>query len=766
MKKLIKWLLGLVAFFAVLLVLAIVLLPMFFDPNDHKPRIQEMAADSIGREVVLNGPIEWSVFPWVAINLNDVTVANEAGFTGDYLAKVEQVAVRVKLLPLLKKQIQIGQVELQQPHINLQITNSGKSNWQSIVERLGQDSSDPSSSSTTTDLEIEGISISDGQLSYDDGASDLRIQMNDLSFESEAIKAGSNTPMSLSAQIEVAAQELKGQLTSNWQAKGITDDSGMTMLIDALKFKGQVATVPLELSTSGQTTLDLSQDSLMVEDLNLSYGAMSLNTSVQGKQITENMSLSGLFIIDEFSLADLLADMGSPLNNQANNDFSGQMQWSLAGDRLQLNNIDMKLDESVVKGQVDIKQLSTLKGQFDLNINQLNLDQYLPNEDATPAAQNNVGTSSTALDMGQMNGEIKMGKLIAAGVNLSDITLKIRTQGKNLTIEPLQAGFYQGLIKTELRLQPDNRTEKLKLTHSMQDFQAGGLLTDLMGTDYLTGLGQLNADVNIDEPFSDRPFKTANGTLSYKLTDGDIVGIDIFQIMQKSLSLLNKTEAAASNEELKTSFGLMEIQADVKQGILKTNALKLSSPYFDLNGEVEIDLDLQTIKGTIQPMLTNIPKGVLNQNFEQLLNVRIPVTLKGSLLQPDFSVDVAKLLLASQQDKIDEKKEELKGKLFDKLLGTKKDSNSGPVNAGPSHSGPNNAGPSNSGPSNSGPSNSGPNNTINGLPQGDAAPEMTEQDKKRSEKDQLKRDLLEGLFKSSKKSKDDDSESEDDGGGN
>ncbi|VAW43684.1 hypothetical protein MNBD_GAMMA02-1423 [hydrothermal vent metagenome] len=731
MKKLIKWLLGLVAFLAVLVVLAVVLLPMFFDPNEHKPHIQQLAADSIGREVTLNGPIEWSVFPWVAINLNDVTVANEAGFKGDYLAEVKQVAVRVKLLPLLKKQIQVGQVELQQPNINLQVAKSGKSNWQSIIEHMDQGSSDPAANSGSTDLEIRGISISDGSLSYADGGADLRVQMNDLNFDSEAIKAGSPTQMSLSAEIEIAAQNFKGQLQTAWNAKGITSDSGMVLNFNAMKFQGQADTVPLVLSTSGQVKLDLAQDSLAVDDMELSYGSMNLNTTVSGKNISTNMALSGQLNMTEFSLAELLTELGSPLDNQANNDLSGQMQWSLVGDRLQLNNIDMNLDESTIKGQIDIKQLSQLKGQFDLNINQLNLDQYLPNDEAPSTAS----TDSVAMDMGQMSGQIKMNKLIAAGVNLEDITLKIRTQGKNLTIEPLQAGFYQGLIKTELQLQPDNRTEKLKITHSMQDFQAGNLLTDLMGTDYLTGLGQLNADVKIDEPFAERPFKTANGSVSYRLTDGDIVGIDIFQIMQQSLSLLNKTDAAQSNSDLKTAFGLMEIQADIKQGVLKTNTLKLTSPYFDLKGQVEIDLDQQTIKGTIQPMLINIPEGVLDQNFEKLLNLRIPVSLKGSLLEPEISIDLAKLILATQKDKIDKKKEELKNDLFDKLLGSNKKDKSSEQAADPNNQGP-----------------------------GNAQPELTEKQKKRAKKDKMKRDLLEGLFKSKKDKPKATEEGEDTGG--
>ncbi len=710
MKKIIKWVLGLVAFVAVLLVLAIILLPVFFDPNDHKQEIQQMVAENVGREVELKGPIEWSVFPWVAINLNDVSIKNEQGFKGETLAEVERIAVRVKLLPLLQKQIKVGQIELQQPNINLQVTQSGKSNWQSIIEHIdsGEDSS--SAAESSTDIEIRGISISNGMLNYKDAGADLEVKLTDLKFDSEAIKSDRNTAMSLHADVVISEEEISGELKAAWQASGLAEGVGMVMEFNNLNFSGHQASVPLSLDVAPKAVIDLPQDTLNFNDLKLQFGAMNLSTSVIGQQLSTNMSLSGQLVVDGFSLTELFTDLGSPLENEADSQFSGKSQWSMVGDRLQLNDLSFNLDESDISGDIDIRQLSQLRGQFNLSIDELNLDHYLPAD----SSGNNSGSSGSGdIDFGNLSGQIKMQQLIAAGVNLDDITLNIKTQGKNLTIEPLRADFYQGLIRTELKLQPDSATEKLQITHNMQDFQAGNLLTDLIGTDYLTGLGQLNADIKIDQPFSENPLQTANGRMSYRLTDGDVVGIDVFQIMQQSLSLLNKTEAAASNADLKTAFGLMEIDADINNGVLKTNTLKLNSPYFELKGDVEIDLASQTIKGTIKPMLTNIPEGVLDSRFEKLINTRIPVSLKGDLLSPSVSIDVAQLLVETQKSKIDEKKEELKEDLFDAILGKKKGDKT-----------PNQDG---------------------GQPK-----ELTEKEKKEAKKDALKRDLLEGLFKSKK----------------
>ncbi|MFC3193596.1 AsmA family protein [Marinicella sediminis] len=732
MKKLIKWMLGLVAGLVVLLVLAIILLPVFFDPNDHKPRIQQMAADTIGREVVLNGPIKWSVFPWLAINLKDVSIANESGFKGDHLAQVEQVAVRVKLLPLLSQQIQVGQVELQKPEIRLQVAGSGKSNWQSMLDHLAAEPADSGQQGEGgTSLAIEGIIISEGSLTYVDGGADLQVNMTDLRFTSDAIQAGSPTAMSLASQVALPAQAMQGRLQADWQANHLADEQPVVMTFAELSYEGAMDGVTLSLDSPDGMLLDLGNDQLSLNQLALRYGPMKLVTEVKGENLSQQMKLSGALKMEAFALSELLAQMGSPLDNQAENEFSGALNWVLAGDRLQLKDVQARLDDSQISGSVDITQLSALKGRFELNLDQLNLDQYVPVSDAT-ASTSAATEVASPMDLGQMNGQIKLGSLQAAGVQMKDITLNVSTRGTAIRLEPLQAGFYQGLIRTELQLDPQKTSQKLSVSHRMRDFQAGGLLADLIGSEYLTGLGQLEADITVDEPFSAEPLKTANGSLSYQLRDGDIVGIDVFQIMQQSLSLLNKTDAMNNSDELKTAFGLMDIQADVNQGVLTTRALKIDSPYFNLTGQVSIDLNQQTINGTIRPMLTNIPEGVMDQRFEKLLNLRIPVSLKGELMAPAVSIDLQKLILETQKAKIDEKKEELKEDLFDAILGSDKDKGGESAEAS-----------------------------------GDEAGQpMTDDERKKAEKDQLKRNLLEGLFKSAKqKDKDKKDQSDDDNGG-
>ena len=82
MKKLVKWILRTTIALVLLVVIAAFVLPLVIDPNDYKDTIQNKVKDQIGREIHLDGQIEWKVFPWLALTLNDVKLDNEKGVKG------------------------------------------------------------------------------------------------------------------------------------------------------------------------------------------------------------------------------------------------------------------------------------------------------------------------------------------------------------------------------------------------------------------------------------------------------------------------------------------------------------------------------------------------------------------------------------------------------------------------------------------------------------------------------------------------------------
>ena len=88
---------------AVIAVIALALLAerLFVDPNDYKPRIAAAVKNATGRELVLQGDIKLSVFPWIALELGPASLGNPPGFPEHPFVSFQHASVRVKMLPLL-----------------------------------------------------------------------------------------------------------------------------------------------------------------------------------------------------------------------------------------------------------------------------------------------------------------------------------------------------------------------------------------------------------------------------------------------------------------------------------------------------------------------------------------------------------------------------------------------------------------------------------------------------------------------------------------
>ena len=102
-------------FLSVLLAVLLLALAAFvftFDANNYKPQIIEQVQKQTGRKLDIAGDIGLSVFPWIGLKVGKVSLANAPGFSARPFARIDQLDIKVKLLPLLKKQLEVVKVRL------------------------------------------------------------------------------------------------------------------------------------------------------------------------------------------------------------------------------------------------------------------------------------------------------------------------------------------------------------------------------------------------------------------------------------------------------------------------------------------------------------------------------------------------------------------------------------------------------------------------------------------------------------------------------
>lgn len=108
---------------------ALAVLALRFDPNEHKPRIIAAVEQATGRRLTLAGPIGVKLSLVPTLTLEDVSLSNPPGASRPELATVPRVEVRLAVLPLLSRRVEVRRLLLLAPDMLLEVDAGGRPNW-------------------------------------------------------------------------------------------------------------------------------------------------------------------------------------------------------------------------------------------------------------------------------------------------------------------------------------------------------------------------------------------------------------------------------------------------------------------------------------------------------------------------------------------------------------------------------------------------------------------------------------------------------------
>ena len=191
--------------------------PYLVNAEAFKPAMIEAVKEATGRELVVDGPIELSMYPVPGISARQVHFANATGTKGAQMLDVHRVIVRPSLLALLQGRIEVGTLVLFRPTIVLEADADGKPNWEFTPGAgAAQVAGAPA---TGFHLAIGQLAIVRGTLSYTDPrtgkttvAEEVRAQASVGSFDGPFAIAGTATVngIPLTLDLKVGQRTEKG----------------------------------------------------------------------------------------------------------------------------------------------------------------------------------------------------------------------------------------------------------------------------------------------------------------------------------------------------------------------------------------------------------------------------------------------------------------------------------------------------------------------------------------------------------------------------
>ena len=357
--------------------------------------------------------------------------------------------------------------------------------------------------------------------------------------------------------------------------------------------------------------------------------------------------------------------------------LSAELTGSVAADlRKQTANADlaMKLDESNIKAKFAVADFAAMRSTFDIAIDKLNVDKYLPPKKAGETAKAPAGAQPeqpidfSALKKLDVAGSVRIDDLTASNIKTQKVRVDIKAKNGRLDADPLAANLYQGSMKGSASV--DANTNRIAIKQNLAGISISPLLRDAIGQDLLEGRGNVALDVTTTGNLISAMKKALNGTARLEVKDGAIKGINLAQSLRNAKALFTggKREAeqgAVAGE--KTEFSELTASFDIKNGIAHNGDFLAKSPFLRLAGEGDINLPESTLNYVAKAAVVASGAGQGGKEMADLKGLTIPVRASGPFTALKYKLDFGSVLPDSAKQKFEEKKAVIKDKLEDKL---------------------------------------------------------------------------------------------------
>ncbi len=622
--KIIKYLLMGVVAFVLLFIGAAVYFVATFDPNAYKEQIVAKAKEATGRDLVLVGDIDISLFPWLGFSLGSTQFGNAPGFGDAPMVSVEEVDVRVALAPLLKGKIEAAKVKLHGLKVNLQTNAQGVTNWDDLVSESTTEEAESSSETPEFELVINGIEVKDAELLWQDDQAGTKIQIVSLNLTTGEVIDGKPTAVNLDLKMKNAAPLMEASLVIVTEA--LFDSRAQTLNLNGLH---------VDLHTTGES---------------FPNGALDLDL---------NADMSGNLKSQEFALQNTtikIAGTGDAFpERKLDAVLQATIDANLKKETLSLSSLVVSMLDTKLAGNASVQSFDKPNIKFSLASDLLDLDKLLPTSSAEEKAESTPADENEPIELPvetmrdlKVNGDITVGTLKISGMTMTNVKATISAKNGLLQVTPMSMNLYDGTMKGKASVDVRGKTPKYALASDLVGVQIDKLSIDFLGEKqaYVRGISNLSLDVNTTGNSVAELKRALAGKVNLNAGDGALRDKKMATYIEKAAAFMKGREPKATGEEV--VFNKLFGTFNITNGLADNKDFKLDSPLIFAKGEGEVDIGQSKTDYKISIGLSDEPGGYA-----------IPITIKGPFNDLSYGIDLQAALDAKQAAIVEEKKEEL-----------------------------------------------------------------------------------------------------------
>ncbi|MBI3901478.1 MAG: AsmA family protein [Nitrosomonadales bacterium] len=653
-----------------------------FNPNDYKPQIIRAVKDKTQRTLRLDGNIKLTFFPSIGADIGKVSLS-ELGSDQEFAA-LDSAHVALALLPLFSRQAVVDEVTVNGLKLTWVKLKSGKTNIDDLLHKDGsrpegkaEEQQENKSAASPVKLDIAAVHVEKTELDYRDETSGAQYALKNITLNTGHIAYGAPTKIDFSAtlhsdkpRLDVSAQ-LKTTLTLDldkqaWRLEGLD-----------LQAKGALAGM-------GDLAVSLATPDLQGDAQALKSSALNLQLDMkqpeQAFQVKLSTPVSGDFKSQQFSLPNFAVAVHATGDRLPGKSVSSEMKGSVQVDAAK-QNVQMELAggllQSQIKARVAMNNFADPAFHFDADVDQFDADVYLLKKaegaSAGAGASKVAGAPATeppldlsALKKLNLDGSLRVGALKVANLKSSQVHLDVKAHNGVLNLNPLSAKLYDGSMNGSITVNAAQATPGFAINENLSGISIAPLLKDIANFDTLEGKGNVALKLDTQGNTVGALKKLLNGSMVLNLADGAVKGINIAKTL-RSFGKSGGSQTQVANKDEKTDFSELKASFKVNNGIAHNDDLSLKSPLLRLSGNGDINLGNDSINYLAKATLAGTLEG--QGGKDSVGGLTVPVRLSGPFTDLKYTLDFGAMVSEAAKQKIEAKKQEVKGKLMDQLKG-------------------------------------------------------------------------------------------------
>ncbi|MBF0159427.1 MAG: AsmA family protein [Magnetococcales bacterium] len=697
MTKLIKTILATVTALIVVVTGLIVTLTLVINPNDYKDQIAKLVQEQTGRRLVIKENFSLSFFPKLGVELGAMELGNADGFGTSPFAAVKSVRVRLQLLPLLKQQLMADTVVIDGLTVHLTRNSSGRNNWDDLsagsqknqpTPAMGTASSAAAGTANAgtpllTSFVIGGIEIRNGALVWDDQMSRVRQSVQDLTVITGQLSQDQAVDLAISGRVDSDTPPLSARIRFASTATARLAQKQLLLAASRLEVTTENKSNATQQSLTLQFNADanLTTQQLSVTALKLEGMGLTLAGDISGRAIITEPTLQANLTLAEFNPQELLQRLSKPAiaTRDANvlRKASATLKLEASRTEARLTELQLRLDDLLLQGTAGVKTFSKPDIGFNLSINEIDLDRYLPppssatkTVSAAPSSTPEENKTQKALPSLEplraltAHGTLKIAQLKAANAKMTNVSLALQAQSGILRVQPVTAQLYQGTLSGTLAVNAQSDVPAVEASYTLKQVQAGPLLKDIVQVERISGTAESSATLSAKGLDAKQVTRTLNGQLKFLFADGAVTGVNIARLIRNAHNTLKGLPTEPEESVQKTDFTRLEGSAVVTNGVARNQDLAMVSPLLRISGQGQANIPDDQVDYLVNTALVGTLVGQGGKELSELKNMTIPIKVSGRLSSPSFGLDLQALL---QDNLKNQAKKEIQDKIGSKI---------------------------------------------------------------------------------------------------